>query len=101
MKRIVAVVLLVVGVAHAAGESRRRAVGKPASGGTLAVANYIDTHIGAKLKDAAIAPAAIAKDEEFLRRVSIDLTGSIPTATEAEAFFADTRTDKRARKFDE
>ena len=58
MKRIVAVVLLVVGVAHAAGESRRRAVGKPASGGTLAIANYIDTHIGAKLKDAALAPAA-------------------------------------------
>lgn len=101
MKRIVAVVLLVVGVAPAAGESRRRAVGKPASGGTLAVSNYIDTHIGAKLKGAAIVPAAIAKDEEFLRRVSIDLTGSIPTATEAETFFADTRTDKRTRKIDE
>ncbi len=101
MKRIVALVLLVVSVAHAAGESRRRAVGKPAPGGTLAVANYIDTHIGAKLQEAGIAPAAIAKDEEFLRRVTIDLTGTVPAATDAEAFFADARSDKRARKIDE
>ena len=101
MKRIVALVLLLMGVAHADGESRRRAVGKPASGGTLAVANYIDTHIGAKLTAAGIVPAAIAKDEEFLRRVTVDLTGTIPSAPDAEAFFADTRTDKRARKIDE
>ncbi|MFL6247299.1 MAG: DUF1553 domain-containing protein [Thermoanaerobaculia bacterium] len=101
MKRIVVLVLVLGAVAHAAGESRRRAVGKPVSGGTLAVANYIDTQIGAKLKEAAITPAAIAKDEEFLRRVTIDLTGAIPSASDADAFFADTRTDKRARKIDE
>lgn len=101
MKRIIALVLLVAGVVHAAGESRRRAVGKPVSGGTLAIANFIDTHIGAKLKEAGIQPAAISRDEEFLRRVSIDLTGSIPSAADAVAFFADTRTDKRARKIDE
>jgi hypothetical protein len=101
MKRIVVLVLLVAGVAHAAGESRRRAVGKPSSGGTLAVANFIDTHIGAKLKEAGIVPAAIARDEEFLRRVTVDLTGAIPSATDADAFLADTRTDKRARKIDE
>ena len=102
MKRIIAVLLLVVGVVHAAAESRRRAVGKPvSSAGVLPVANFIDTHIGAKLKTAGIVPAAIARDEEFLRRVSVDLTGTIPSATEVEAFLADTRTDKRARKIDE
>lgn len=100
MKRIVAVVLLVVGALDAAGQARRRAVGKPSSGG-LSEANFIDTHISAKLKTAGITPAAVAKDEEFLRRVTVDLTGAIPTAVEAEAFFADTRTDKRARKIDE
>lgn len=99
MKRLIAV-LLVASVAHAAGESRRRAVGKPASGGTLPVANYIDTHIGAKLQEAGIPPAAIAKDEEFLRRVTLDLTGTIPSAADVETFVADTRTDKRARKID-
>jgi len=101
MKRIVALLLLVVGVAHAA-DSRRRAVGKPSgTAGSLAVANFIDTHIGAKLTGAGIAPAAIAKDEEFLRRVTVDLTATIPSADDVEAFLADARTDKRARKIDE
>lgn len=101
MKRIIAVLLLVVGVLTAAGESRRRASGKPALGGPLPVANFIDTHIGAKLTAAGIVPAAIAKDEEFLRRVTVDLTGAIPSAADVQAFLADSRTDKRARKIDE
>lgn len=101
MKRIIAVLLLVVGVAHAAGDPRRRAVGKPSSAGPLPVANFIDTHIGAKLTGAGIVPAAAAKDEEFLRRVTVDLTATIPSATDVNAFLADTRTDKRARKIDD
>ncbi|HEV7768220.1 MAG TPA: DUF1553 domain-containing protein [Thermoanaerobaculia bacterium] len=101
MKRIVAVVLLLMGVVHASGDSRRRAVGKPASGGTLPVANFIDTHVGAKLSTAGIVPAQLAKDEEFLRRVTVDLTGTIPLATEVDAFVNDPRIDKRARKIDD
>jgi hypothetical protein len=102
MKRILAVLLLVAGVVHAAGESsRRRAVGKPSSGTALPIVNFIDTHVGAKLNEAGIAPAAVAKDEEFLRRVSVDLTGTIPSSFAVEAFLTDTRTDKRARKIDE
>jgi hypothetical protein len=101
MKRILAVLLLVVGVVSVAGESRRRSVGKPVSSGELPIANFIDTHIGTKLKTAGIVPAALARDEEFLRRVTVDLTGTIPSATEVDAFLADTRTDKRARKIDE
>src|SRR5688572_16239517 len=86
MKRIVALLLLVVGVAHAA-DSRRRAVGKPSgAAGALQVANFIDMHIGAKLTGAGIAPAAIAKDEEFLRRVTVDLTATIPSAADVDAF---------------
>jgi hypothetical protein len=99
MKRIVAVLLLVTGVVYA-GDSRRRAVRVPGSS-VLPVANFIDTHISAKLVANGIAPAAIAGDEEFLRRVTIDLAGRIPTPGEVEAFVADTRTDKRARKIDE
>jgi hypothetical protein len=100
MKRIVAVLLLMVGAAYA-GESRRRAVGKPSTGGSLAVANFIDTHVGAKLKEAGIAPAAVAGDEEFLRRITVDLTGTIPSTGGVDAFLIDTRSDKRARKIDE
>jgi hypothetical protein len=100
MKRIIAVLLLVTGVVSVTAESRRRAVRSP-GGGALPVANFIDTQIGAKLSASGIAPAQIAGDEEFLRRVTLDLTGTIPTSAEALAFLADTRTDKRARKIDD
>lgn len=95
MKRIVALLLVMATVTHAAGE-RRRAVGKPAPSSSI-----IDTYIDAKLRTAGVTSAAVAGDAEFLRRVTVDLTGAIPTATEAETFFADTRNDKRARKIDE
>ena len=34
-------------------------------------------------------------DIEFLRRVTLDLTGRIPTRTEVRAFLADKNPDKR------
>src|SRR5262245_20118015 len=45
--------------------------------------------------------ASITSDAEFLRRVSLDLTGTIPTAAEARAFLADTDPHKRARLIDQ
>jgi hypothetical protein len=100
MKRIVAVLILVVGVVSVTAETRRRAVRSPGRV-TLPVANFIDTHVGAKLAASSIAPAAIAGDEEFLRRVTLDLTGAIPTTSDVLAFVADTRSDKRARRIDD
>jgi hypothetical protein len=40
-------------------------------------------------------PAPLASDAEFLRRLSIDLLGSIPTADEARRFLDDRSPDKR------
>jgi len=81
---------------------KRRSVGRPPASAVrqLPVANFIDTHIGAKLSKDGISPADVAGDEEFLRRITLDLTGAIPTATEVTAFLADTATDKRAKKID-
>ncbi len=42
----------------------------------------------------------LSDDLTFLRRVSLDVLGLIPTAAEAEAFLADTLPDKRARLID-
>ncbi len=41
-----------------------------------------------------------ASDADFLRRAHLDLTGMIPTAAEARAFFADPAPDKRSRLVD-
>jgi hypothetical protein len=44
--------------------------------------------------------APLASDAEFLRRVTLDLTGNVPSVAEARAFRADTAADKRARLVD-
>lgn len=62
--------------------------------------NYIDTHIYARLEKLRINPSETASDADFLRRVYLDLIGLLPTPNEARAFFADTRSDKRARLID-
>src|SRR5205085_3492979 len=43
----------------------------------------------------------IATDTEFLRRASLDVTGTLPSPQEIEAFLADKSPNKRAKKIDE
>lgn len=62
-----------------------------------AARNFIDRHVDAKLRKLNIVPSTICDDATFLRRVSLDLIGTLPTAAEARAFLADKRNDKRAR----
>ena len=56
--------------------------------------------IGDKLNKLRMLPSAICTDEEFLRSVTIDITGSLPTVEEYEAFMADASADKRAKVID-
>ncbi len=48
-----------------------------------------------------VPPSGPAADATFLRRVSLDVTGTLPTAAEAQAFFADGDADKRTRIIDD
>jgi hypothetical protein len=63
--------------------------------------NYIDREVIAKLKLLNMEPAEASGDLEFLRRVTIDTIGVLPTPDEARAFLADKSPNKRARKIDE
>jgi hypothetical protein len=65
-----------------------------------AVAALIDKHIAAKLAAEKVTPAAKASDAEFLRRVSLDLAGVIPSGDEARRFLDDADPAKRARLID-
>lgn len=61
----------------------------------------IDELVVNKLRKVGIVPAELCTDAEFLRRVSLDMTGTLPTTTEVKSFLADTSKDKRQRKIDE
>jgi hypothetical protein len=51
-------------------------------------------------RELAIAPSDLSTDEEFLRRVSIDLTGTLPTPAQVKAFVADKDAAKRDKLID-
>jgi hypothetical protein len=60
----------------------------------------IDQAIAAANPDLAKQAAAVSSDEEFLRRVHLDLTGIIPTATQARDFLNDRSADRREKLID-
>lgn len=63
--------------------------------------NFIDTLVNKKLDRLGIVAAETCDDATFLRRVTLDLIGTLPTAEEARAFLNDSRPDKRTRWVDE
>src|SRR2546422_7639171 len=65
-----------------------------------AMVQRVDELVAARIKAAGFDPAAQASDEEFIRRVYLDLTGAIPRVSEVREFLADERPDKRAKLID-
>jgi hypothetical protein len=63
--------------------------------------NFIDQHVYRRLKQLNIVPAEVCSDAEYLRRVYLDLIGTLPTAEEARRFLADAKSDKRKLLVDE
>lgn len=61
----------------------------------LPVRNPIDTLVFAKLRRLGLPPAPLCSDEVFLRRVHLDLIGTLPTPDEVRAFARDRSPNKR------
>ena len=58
--------------------------------------NEIDHYVFSKLKLFNQNPSAVSDDLTFLRRVSLDVTGSLPSSDTARSFLSDKRKDKRS-----
>lgn len=61
----------------------------------------IDAEIGKARAAAGVTTSPRADDAEFLRRVFLDVVGTIPSLEEAERFLSDGRPDKRERLIDD
>ena len=62
--------------------------------------NKIDELVLANLKALGFPPAEVCADEVFLRRVYLDVIGTLPTPEEARAFLTDTDPQKRSKLID-
>lgn len=67
----------------------------------IATSTPIDAAIQKKLAKLGLLPSEVCDDAEFLRRVSLDIAGTLPSAAEVRAFLSDTSADKRSRKINE
>lgn len=63
--------------------------------------NYIDELMYEKWRRLRIEPAPLCDDATFMRRVTLDICGMLPTSQELSAFLANTDPDKRAKYVDE
>ena len=62
--------------------------------------NYVDEIVAGEWKKLGLRPARLSSDTQFLRRVSLDLTGVLPKEEQIRTFVADRSADKRARAID-
>ncbi|HEY6141766.1 MAG TPA: DUF1549 domain-containing protein [Thermoanaerobaculia bacterium] len=88
--------------AEAVSTPRRRAALPPSGPAQFPpTVNFIDTDLFGAMKTANVAPTQLASDDEFLRRVTLDLTGQIPDSATVQSFVADTAATKRAKMIDQ
>jgi len=61
----------------------------------------VDHYVGAKIKADNVTPTAAADDSTFIRRVTLDLAGRIPTAAEVQAYAKSADPEKKAKLVDD
>ncbi|MGE3806449.1 MAG: DUF1549 domain-containing protein [Gemmataceae bacterium] len=61
----------------------------------------VDQFTHKKWQQLGLVPAELCSDEEFIRRVSIDITGTLPTPEQVNAFVADKDAKKRDKLVDQ
>jgi len=94
----------VIVFAHAPGRSTQARVGvieaPTRAYPEVPTRNLIDELIVAKLRHLHLVPSDLSSDEEFLRRVCLDLTGTLPPPERVPEFIADPDPQKREKLID-
>ncbi len=67
---------------------------------TFPAKTVVDQFTAKKWKELGLVPAELASDEVFIRRATLDITGTLPTPTQVTAFANDTAADKRDKLID-
>lgn len=67
---------------------------------TPAPNNFVDEHIFANLTEIGIPPSEVCDDSTFLRRVTLDITGRLPTERDTQEFLESTDPAKRNQLID-
>lgn len=70
------------------------------SGSVQIAETPLDKIVASRLRELRITPSALCSDAVFLRRVYLDVIGTLPTVTEAREFLDDKQPGKRARLVD-
>jgi hypothetical protein len=76
-------------------------LGGQAPNWTFPKQTLVDEHTSKKWYDLGLVPSELCTDAQFLRRVSLDLTGSLPTPAKVSAFTADADPHKRDKLVEE
>ena len=67
---------------------------------TFAGKTVVDEHTARKWKELGLVPSELCSDEVFVRRVHLDIGGTLPTPRQVTDFLADKATDKRDKLID-
>ena len=62
--------------------------------------NFVDQFVFANLQEIGVPPSSVCNDATFLRRVSLDIAGRLPTPEEAKLFLASEAPNKRDEVID-
>ena len=72
----------------------------PRLSSTPAANNFVDEHIFANLREIGIPPSEVCDDSTFIRRVTLDITGRLPTEKESRLFINGRDLQKRNQLID-
>jgi hypothetical protein len=75
-------------------------LGIPVPAYQFAEKTVVDKHTLAKWKSLGIVPSDTCTDEQFVRRATLDITGTMPTPQQVKDFVADTDGNKRDKLID-